>query len=154
MGKYEKSMLPEAMGYYEGRGLKLIGSGTWRTTRCEFHGGRETMRIKTDSGGFMCMSCGAKGGNVLDYHRAVNGLGFIEAVKHLGAYQDDGQPYKGGERPSRIPAYDLLQAVANELHICVMVLSDCLNGKLNAADFQRFIEAVSFIIYVAGVANA
>jgi hypothetical protein len=112
------------------------------------------MRVNTVSGGFICMSaCGAHGGDVLAYHRAAHGLGFVDAALALGAYQDDGKPYTGSTRPTPIPARDLLQLAADELLVCVMCLSDALAGRLKDADFDRFREAVGRVIFINEVAN-
>jgi hypothetical protein len=44
--------LPDAASYFEGQGLTLTGprSAKWRTTRCEFHGGSDSMRVNIASG--------------------------------------------------------------------------------------------------------
>jgi hypothetical protein len=97
--------------------------------------------------------CGAKGGNVLDYHRAAHGMGFVEAIKALGAYQDDGNTYTGSTRPTAIPARALLQLVADELLICVMALADALNGRMKDADFERLCVAVRRVTFISEVAN-
>ena len=113
------------------------------------------MRINVQSGAFVCMAgCGARGGDVLAYHMAAHGLGFIEAAKALGAYRDDGRDHKGTTRPTPIPARALLEVVAFELTVCTMVLADALNGRLTDADFDRFRDAAGRVIHVAEVANA
>jgi hypothetical protein len=113
------------------------------------------MRINTATGAFVCMAaCGARGGNVLDYHRAAQGLGFIDAAKALGAWLDDGRAYTGPTRPTPIPARDLLQLAADELLICVMVLTDALAGRMKDHDFDRLRVAVGRVIFVNEAANA
>ena len=42
---FNRDALPNAQGYFEQRGWVLEGRGTWRTTRCDFHGGSDSMRI-------------------------------------------------------------------------------------------------------------
>jgi hypothetical protein len=155
MAKFQKHNLPDPISYYESEGLKLDGYTVWRTTKCEFHGGRTTMRINTSNGAFICMAgCGARGGNVLDYHMAAHGMNFKDAAKALGALEDDGQPFTGRYRSSRISAHDLLRVVQIELYVCALVLSDAVHNKMKEADLQRFIDAASFIIYVAEVYSA
>ena len=41
---FERNQLPDAVSYYEGEGLRLIGpqSAKWKTTECRFHGGSES----------------------------------------------------------------------------------------------------------------
>ena len=155
MGEFVRDQLPEPISYYESQGLAFQQRGKWRTTRCDFHGGSDSMRINTESGAFVCMAgCGARGGDVLAYHMAAHGLPFVEAAKALGAYRDDGKPHRGPARPTPIPARDLLQSVAVELMLIAMVLSDALAGKFNDDDYDRYRDAAGRVIYIAGVANA
>jgi len=153
---FDRSLLPDPETYYTHQaGLVLQGRGKQRQTRCEFHGGSDSMGINIESGAFLCRAaCGAKGGDVLAYHRAAHGLGFVEAAKALGAYLDDGKTYQGSTRPTPIPARDLLAMVAPELTLAAICMSDILNGRLNDDDYERFIVAVGRVIHVAEVANA
>ena len=84
-------MLPDPTEYFEQQGLQLKGLGTWGTTRCEFHDGSESMRVKRTSGAWVCMSCGVKGGDVLAYEIQRHGTDFVQAAKALGAWVDDGR---------------------------------------------------------------
>ena len=67
---YDRTRLPDPVGYYESQGLTLKGSRSakWRTTRCEFHGGSDSMRVNVTNGAFKCMACNVGGGDVLAYH--------------------------------------------------------------------------------------
>lgn len=89
---FDRTRLPDPEGFYLAAGLELTGRGRWRTTRCEFHGGSDSMRINLQSGAFVCMAgCGAKGGDVLAYRMAAAGEDFQTAARALGAWVDDGQ---------------------------------------------------------------
>lgn len=155
MGEFIKDQLPDPVAYYESEGLKLQPGKKWRTTRCDFHGGSDSMRINADTGAFVCMAgCGARGGDVLAHHMASHGLGFVEAAKALGAYRDDGQQHQGSTRPLPVPARALLEVAAFELMVCAMVLADALNVRLTDADFDRFRDAAGRVIHIAEVANA
>lgn len=154
MGEFIKDQLPDAVSYYESAGLTLQRGKKWRTTRCEFHGGSDSLRINTESGAFVCMAgCGAKGGDVLAYHMAAHGLSFVDAAKALGAYRADGRDHRGGTKPLRVPARSLLEVAAQELMVCAMVLADALYGRLTNANFDRFRDAAGRVIYIAEVAN-
>ena len=86
-GKFERGRLPDPLGYFEGAGLRLIGRGSWRSALCPFHQDtRPSLRINADTGAFRCMACGARGGDVLAFHRARNGLSFSQAARDLGAW--------------------------------------------------------------------
>jgi hypothetical protein len=153
--QFHRENLPEPFHYYTDiAGLEFQErKGIWRTTDC-LHCGHSRLRINTETGGFVCMSgCGAKGGDVLAYHRAAHGMGFVEAATALGAYIEDGKPYTGPTRPAAVPARDLLQCVSQDLMQCAMVLSDALSGKLiYETDFETYRAAASRVIYIAGVA--
>lgn len=146
---FNRDHLPDPQDYYENTaGLKLMGRGPWRTTRCEFHGGSDSMRINIKSGGFMCMSCGEKGGDVLAYHQLANCLEFIDAAKALNAWSDDGQPctYK----PSPVSARTMLVVIAFEVQIVALMAADLAKGiAISELDKHRLFEAASRIIRVA-----
>ena len=116
MSEFKKDLLPDALGYFESQGLKLSARGPWRTTQCRFHDGSDSMRINTTSGAWRCMSCNAKGGDVLAYHMAANCLDFVSAAKDLGAWQDDGKPSRD-YRPKPIPAGQAISLLAFESRV-------------------------------------
>ena len=85
---FERTRLPEPCGYFEREGVRLIGRGRWRSAVCPFHDdARPSLRVNVETGAFRCMACGAKGGDVLAYHRARHGLSFKQAARDLGAWQ-------------------------------------------------------------------
>jgi hypothetical protein len=87
-GRFERELLPEPRGYFEREGLHLVGCGCWRSAHCPFHDDtRPSLRVNVETGAFRCMACGAKGGDVLAYHRARHGLSFMQAARDLGAWQ-------------------------------------------------------------------
>jgi hypothetical protein len=80
--------LPKPEDYYRSQGIALIGGGMWRTALCPFHRDRNpSLRINLVHGGFCCMACGAKGGDVLDFHRKRYEMAFTEAIQALGAWR-------------------------------------------------------------------
>lgn len=86
-GRFERDRLPDPLGYFSASGLRLYGRGRWRSTLCPFHRDtRPSLRINTETGAYRCMSCGAKGCDVLDFHRARHGLSFPQAARDLGAW--------------------------------------------------------------------
>ena len=168
MGEFIKDHLPDPLDYYtHTAGLVLIGKGPWRTTRCEFHGGSDSMRVNIRTGAFVCMAgCGARGGDMLAYHRAAHGLGFVAACKDLGAWVDDGKPYTGSTRPSQPPARVLLQLAADDLYFCAQVVSAvhavlveypgltvALERRLTADDIAEYVTRAGCVIHLAGVAQ-
>ena len=85
---FERERLPDPLGYFEGLGLRLIGRRTWRSALCPFHDDHTpSLRVNVETGAFRCMACGAKGGDVLAFHRLRYGLMFREAAQALGAWR-------------------------------------------------------------------
>jgi hypothetical protein len=146
-----RDRLPDPKDYYENAvGLKLVGQrGPWRTTRCEFHGGSDSMRLNLKTGGFVCMNCREKGGDVLAYHQKANNLEFIPAAKALNAWSDDGllTVYK----PSPVSARMMLEVLAFEVQIVSLVAADISKGiEITDVDKSRLFEAASRISRIAG----
>ena len=85
-----RSLLPPAIEYYrDSNSMKLIGTGEWRSSLCPFHDDSQpSLRINIKGGGYKCMVCEAKGGDVIAFHMARHGLPFIEACKALGAWSE------------------------------------------------------------------
>lgn len=146
---FNRDHLPDAQDYYENTaGLKLNGRGPWRTTSCEFHGGSDSMRVNLKTGGFMCMSCHEKGGDVLAYHQQANDLEFVEAAKALGAWTDDGKP--STYKPSPVSARTMLEVVAFEVQIVALMAADLAKGiTISSVDKDRLFEATSRITRIA-----
>jgi DNA primase len=87
---FKRDRLPNPAEYYRERGLKLIGRGEWKSAVCPFHDDNHpSLRVRLDTGGFRCMVCGAKGGDVLSLHMQRYELAFIEAAKALGAWESE-----------------------------------------------------------------
>ena len=86
---FDRAALPDVARYYAVRAaLHLSGRGLWRSAVCPFHNDtRPSLRVNTETGAYRCMVCGAKGGDVLAYHRARHGLSFVQAARDLGAWR-------------------------------------------------------------------
>lgn len=139
---FERRNLPDSIAYYESEGLSLTGRGKWRTTKCDFHGGSNSMRINTETGAFVCMAgCGAKGGDVLAYHMAAHGLEFVAAAKVLGAWVDDGQPERK-HRPAPLPPRSALEVLGFESLVVAVAAGNLAHGlNLTEADRERLATA-------------
>lgn len=136
---FERNQLPDAVSYYEGEGLRLIGpqSAKWKTTECRFHGGSDSMRVNVATGAFRCMNCQASGGDVLAYHMQVHGLEFVAAAKALGAWIDDGTPYIQ-QKPAALSARDALEVLGFESTLVAVAAGNLANGlALTEADRAR-----------------
>jgi hypothetical protein len=149
---FDRDRLPEPVGYFEGEGLRLQGRGKWRTTACPFHGGSDSLRINVDSGAWVCMSCGKKGGDVLAFAMQRSGLDFVQAAKALNAWVDDGTPAPA--RPRAFSASDALSVLSSDLHLCCIVLSGARRGDLPTdADWRAFLGACGRCIAIAEAAR-
>lgn len=147
---FNRDALPEPVGYFEGVGLTLRGPGKWKTTRCEFHGGSDSMRVNTTSGAWVCMACGAKGGDVLAYEMHLTGVEFVEAAKGLGAWIDDGRE-PASTKPTSLPPRAALGALAFEATLIAVAAGNVAQGlALDAADLNRVMVAAGRIQGIAG----
>ncbi|MEZ5608091.1 MAG: hypothetical protein R3E52_13460 [Burkholderiaceae bacterium] len=125
-------------------GLEMSGHGKWRTAPCVFHGGGDSMRINTDTGGFICMNCGAKGGDVLAYRMAAQGEDFITAARALGCWIDDDKPPP--RRPTPISPRDALALLAAETSLVATAAANVAHGVvLTQIDLNRLLTAASRI---------
>lgn len=149
-----RERLPEPQEYFASQGLELVGRGAWRTTRCAFHGGSDSMRVNLRSGGFCCMAgCGARGGDVLAYHMAAQGLGFVEAARALGAWQDDqASAHQAAQRrrPCGLPARVALALLRDDALVVAVAAGNLAQGLvLTEADRQRLLEVAARIQRIA-----
>ena len=150
---FNRENLPSAEVYFESIGKKLLGprAAKWKTTGCDFHGGSDSMRVNTASGGWACMSCGESGGNVLDYEMKRTGGEFVATAKALGAWDDDGKPVQK-YLPKPLPAWQALSVLAFEVTLVSVVAGNLAKGvKLSEADKQRLFIAAGRILRIAEV---
>ena len=142
---FDRERLPEPHGYFEGQGLKLSKRGKWRTTECRFHDGSDSMRINTATGAWVCMSCGAKGGDVLAYEMAANGVDFVTAAKALGAWVEDGK-LEPRRKPAPLPPRAALEVLSFEAMLTAVAAGNLAQGLvLTAKDRARLMTAAGRI---------
>lgn len=145
---FDRERLPEPQTYFESAGLVLQGRGKWRSTACTFHGGTSSMRINLETGAWVCMSCGQKGGDVLAYEMASNGAEFVEACKALGAWIDDGRSPVPA-KPTLLPPRAALQALGFEAELVAIAAGNLAHGvELTPTDTARILEAGNRIIKI------
>ncbi len=128
---FDRRLLPDPQSYFESEGLKLAGprAAKWKTTRCEFHGGSDSLRVNTATGYWVCMNCDVHGGDVLAYHMQAHGLEFIEAAKALGAWVDDGKPAPR-QTPAPLPPRAALSVLAFESTLVAIEGTRIGNGAI------------------------
>ncbi|MBC7620142.1 MAG: hypothetical protein H7293_14380 [Candidatus Saccharibacteria bacterium] len=142
---FDRNHLPDPISYFESEGLKLTGPGKWKTTACNFHGGSDSMRINTASGGWCCLSWGAKSGGVLAYHMQAHGLEFVDAAKALGAWVDDGRPAVQ-HKPAPLPPRAALQVIGFEANFTAIAAANLARGvALSQIDLSRLMTAANRI---------
>ncbi len=147
-----RDQLPDPVTYFQGQGLVLERGGKWRTTRCEFHDGSDSMRVNLESGAWVCMAgCGARGGDVLAYQMGAHGQDFVAAARALGCWQDDPkdatQPRR---RPLPFPARDALEVLAEESNLVAIAAGNVAHGvTLTEIDLQRLMLAAGRIQGIA-----
>jgi hypothetical protein len=147
---FERDRLPDPVSYFEGVGLTLRGPGKWKTTECRFHGGSDSMRVNTGSGAWVCMACGAKGGDVLAYEMQSTGTEFVRAAQELGAWVDDGRP-PPTTKPAALPPRAALSALAHETSLIYMEFCRMAKGITPTPDdVARMGQAAGTIQLIAG----
>ena len=140
MGEFIRDRLPDPISYFDAEDVRLIGAGRWKTGACHFHGGSDSLRVNTVSGGWCCMSCGAKGGDVLAYHMQRHDLQFVDASRALGAYLGEASPSVMHAKTATLPARDAMQLAAFEMQLAMVVISDIKGGVIpSEGDWQRFL---------------
>lgn len=149
---FERDRLPDAVSYFENQGLALKGPGKWKTTRCNFHDGSDSMRVNTSSGAWVCMNCGVKGGDVLAYEMQATGVEFVQAARSMGAWVDDGKLHLAvGRKPSPLSPRAALEVLAFETLIVALMAADMVKGSApSGEDLKRLHTAVGRIQALAG----
>ena len=150
---FNRELLPDPLSYYEAHGLTLKGprNASWKTTECHFHGGSDSLRIKMTSGAFVCMACGARGGDVLAYEMAVNGVGFVQAAKQLGAWTAGKIPLQH-MRPTALTARDALSVLADEVTLIALEGTRIARGVVPTAnDLERIQRAAGRVNHLRGM---
>ena len=139
-GAFNRDRLLDWPSYADSSGMQLLGRGKWRNLLCDFHDDTEpSMRVNVESGGWICMSCGAKGGDVLDHHMQRTGVDFVAAARELGAW-DEGKVRHTERKPRSLSASDAMQVVAQELLVLCIVIGDVRRGIIPSnVDWQRFL---------------
>ena len=150
---FDRNALPEALAYFEAQGLQFRErKGKWRTTRCDFHQGSDSMRVNVQTGAWCCMNCNAHGGDVLAYEMAFSGLTFIEAAKALGCWIEDGKPHHH-RRPKALPAHEALELIEREARLTAIEAARLANGHAITNEIKtRLLQAAGTINHVLELA--
>jgi hypothetical protein len=96
--RFDPALLPSARGFYQrelGELTRPDHKGWARPkTGCPFHdsNSKTSFRVNLDSGGFLCFSCGAKGGDLIDYVRFRDRSDFKAACQTLGVWRGEMTP--------------------------------------------------------------
>lgn len=148
---FDRTRVPDPVSYFAAQDVRLIGpaAATWKTTACPMHGGSDSLRVNTHSGGWICMACGAKGGDMLGYHMQAHGLTFVDAARQLGAWTEDGGSSKG-HKPAPLPPRAALEVLSFEATLTALAAGNIANGvALSDADRSRMKVAASRITRIA-----
>ena len=125
--QFNRDAVPDWRAYADREGLELVGRGKWLTGPCAMHGGSDSMRVNTESGGWCCMSCGAKGGDTLSHYQQVHGVDFIEAARALGCWQEGDAPAVL-RRPRTLAARDALELLHADTMLTWVAAENLANG--------------------------
>ncbi len=87
---FQRELLPPAGDFYRRafRRLSRPNRSGWAVALCPFHRDRHpSLSVNVRSGAFNCFSCGAHGGDVIDFVMQRDGLNFKSAAIALGAWE-------------------------------------------------------------------
>jgi hypothetical protein len=86
-GNFDRALLPPPRSFYQRELAKLRRSSQdWAKALCCFHHDHDpSLSVNLCTGGFLCFSCGARGGDLIDFVRLRDGVGFLAAARSLGA---------------------------------------------------------------------
>lgn len=147
---FERDRLPDPRSYFESEGLKLGKGKKWVTTACNFHHGSDSLRVNLHTGSWVCMACGARGGDVLAYHQAAYGMEFVEAAKALDCWVDDGKPTP--TKPAPFTPRQALEVLANEANFVAIAAGNVAHGvTLTQDDRDRLMTAAGRILRIQEV---
>jgi hypothetical protein len=90
-GHFDRALLPPPRSFYQRELVKLSRSSRgWAKARCCFHDDRNpSLSVNLSTSGFLCFSCGARGGDLIDFVRLRDGVGFLAAARSLGALRPE-----------------------------------------------------------------
>ena len=87
--KFNRSILPSPESFWASHGITLKSKNGWMMAKCIFHDDHHaSLGINTETGGFFCHACDAKGGDVLSAYQLIFGCDFVTAAKELGAWEE------------------------------------------------------------------
>lgn len=146
---FVRTSLPDPASYFESEGLVLKGGGRWRSALCPFHDDSDpSMRVNTETGAWVCMSCGTKGGDALAFHMERYDLDFIAAARALGCWDDDGRP--APTRAMSLPPRAALEVLHFEALLTATAAGNLAQGvELTDVDRARLRKAAGRIILIA-----
>jgi hypothetical protein len=149
VGEFVRDRLPDPTSFFEAQGVPLTGRGKWRTGRCVFHGGSDSLRVNVKTGGWRCMACG-ESGDMPKYLMARDGIDFATAARALGAYIDDGRSEATRQPRTTLSPRDAMELATFELTVALIVICDVRSGSLpSETDWHRFLQAVARLEAIA-----
>ena len=86
--RFDARRLPETLIYYarELKGWKVRGDQLCGL--CPFHDDHHpSFCASLKTGAFICFTCNARGRDIIDFHRRKYAVGFVDAVRALGAWR-------------------------------------------------------------------
>jgi hypothetical protein len=87
--KFKRAKLPLPELFWASHGITLKSKKGWMMAKCVFHDDHHaSLGINTETGGFFCHACGAKGGDVLSAYQLLAGCDFVTAAKAFGAWEE------------------------------------------------------------------
>jgi hypothetical protein len=151
-----RERIPHTREVLEQHGQRPQGRGDWLTFGCELHGGSDSLRVNTKTNGWCCMACGAKGGDAIAYVMQLDGIGFVDAAKQLGCWDEAAHgPAPSNPRPAGLSAPDALYLLREEARLIGTAWAMQRAGHvLTDAESERALQAVGRINLISGGLDA
>ncbi len=87
--QFNRAKLPSPESFWASHGITFKAKKSWIMAKCIFHDDHHpSLGINTETGGFCCHACGARGGDVLSAYQLLVGCDFVAAAKALGAWEE------------------------------------------------------------------
>ena len=81
---FYRAHIPTPIAYYKKQFKSIYEGREWVNVNCCFHhDSNPSLSINLKSGGFICHGCGAKGGDIIEFHRLRYKLDFKDTVEQL-----------------------------------------------------------------------
>ena len=136
--RFNRANLPPPSAFYKQELGQLGRADSRGWVRCKqkcFNCGHGGFGVNLRSGGFYCLSCGVKGGDVLAFYMLRYRVDFVTAYRRLGACEDDPNPAESRRRREQEAERRAAEATCQE-----QVAEAARRERIEARDWLHLLE--------------